>query len=542
VVLAFIVVLTWIAYWPCLWGGFIWDDNPYVLYNPLLHDAAGLWRIWAEPTATPQYHPLVFTSFWIEYQLWGTSTFGYHAVNVALHTANTLLFWALLRRLQVPGAALAAGVFALHPVHVESVAWITERKDVLATFFYGLAMLAWLDLLDSGRQRSWLLSVLFGAGALLSKAILCTLPAAMALLAWWRVPKQWRRWSPRLLPLLVGSAAIAAVSVWREHAHGNPDLPYSLLDRLLIASRALWVQVAALVWPVDLTIAYDRWQVSAQDPFAYAFVLAWIAVAAVLILVRPRYGDGPIVAVAFYVGTLSPMLGFVDFNIMRFAFVADHFQYVAGAGLIALAASAAVRWTRAWPAAAGLAAAAVLLSILGFGSWRQAALYVDADTMWHDNLAKNPRSWSAWNYFVKAEMRENDLDAAVVLLQRAAEAMPEHAEPQRTLGVVFATLGRRDEAVEHLDAAVKLDPESPLAASNLGAVLVSMGRVDEAVPHLDRAVRLAPGDAEAWRYRAFAAAQLGRREQAISDLQRVLQLKPDDARARAVLDGLLATP
>lgn len=539
---ALLVAITWLAYAPCLSGGFIWDDNSYVLHNPLLRDGAGLWRIWLEPSASPQYHPLVFTTFWLEYQAWGASTFGYHAVNLALHSADALLCWTVLRRLEVPGALLAAGVFALHPVHVESVAWISERKDVLSTFLYGLSMLAWLRFLRHRRERDWLGALALGAGALLAKSVLCTLPAGLALVACWKAPRLWRLWGLRLVPFVAVSVPIAALTVWREHAHGNPALPYGLVERVLIAARALWAQVAALVWPVDLTIAYAHWDVSTGDPLAYLPLLAWVAVLAALLALRPRCGDGPLVGVGFFVVTLAPMLGFVDFNIMRYAFVADHFQYLAGVGLIALAAAGAERATSAWPAAGRAAVAAALLSVLAAGTWRQAGLWIDADTMWTDNLAKNPRSWSAWSYFAKARMRGNDLAEAEAILGRAVEAMPDHAEARRTLGVVVASRGRNDEAAEHLRRAVDLDPANALARSNLGAVLMSLGRVSEAVPHLDAAVELKPEDADAWRYRAIAASQLGRRAQAIADLEQALRLRPEHAGARADLEALRAMP
>jgi tetratricopeptide (TPR) repeat protein len=537
--LAVIVAATWIAYWPCLAGGFIWDDNSYVAYNPLLLDTTGLWRIWLEPTATPQYHPLVFSSFWIEYQAWGTATAGYHIVNVALHTVNTLLLWVVLQRLRVPGAVLAAGIFALHPVHVESVAWITERKDVLSAFFYGLTMLWWLHFLETRRERDWLIALAFGACTLLSKTVLCTLPAALALVALWQAPHQWRHWGARLFPFVLIAAPIAAVTVWREHAHGNPALPYTLLERALIASRALWTHVGMLVWPVGLTIVYARWDVSTADPWAYLFPLAGLGVLAVLLALRPRYGTGPLVAVAFFLVTLSPMVGFVDYNIMRYAFVADHFQYIAGAGLIALAAAAAHRCTADLRPGFRIVLATVVLTVLGILSWRQAGLYADADVIWRDNVAKNPRSWIGYTYLATEMMRANETEAAAKLLAEAVERMPENAEAKRTLGIVIASLGRPQEALEHLTRAVDLDPAQPQAQNSLGAVLLSMGRVEQAEEHFATAARLKPDYAEAWYHRAIATAQQGKRNEAIAYLQEALRLRPDYPEARAQLDSLV---
>jgi tetratricopeptide (TPR) repeat protein len=542
VALAAIVAATWVAYWPCLWGEFIWDDNLYVLYNPLLRDVTGLWRIWFEPVATPVYHPLVFSSYWIEYQMWGTTTLGYHAVNVALHTANALIFWAILQRLQSPGAVLAAGIFALHPVHVESVAWVTERKDVLSAFFYGLTMLWWVRFLRTQRERDWMIALALAACALLSKGVLCTLAAALALVAWWKAPWQWRTWTVRLVPFVLISALMAAVTVWREQAHANPSLPYTELERLLIASRAMWTHAAMLVWPAGLTIAYAGWKVSISDPFAYVFPVATLVVIVLLLASRSRHGTGPLAASAFFVVTLSPMLGFVDYNIMRYAFVADHFQYVASGGLIALAAAALCRWTGRWSAVHRMTGAVALLAVLMVLSWRQAGLYKDADTMWRDNLAKNPRSWTAYNYFATAFMRQDRFEDAAAVYRQAIAAMPDHAEAHRSLAVVVASLGRPEEAVELLRKALELDPAHAQTENALGTVLVTLGRAEEAGAHFAAAVRLKPDYAEAWQHWAVADLALGRRDQAIAHLQQAVRLRPDSPEARAGLERLLATP
>jgi len=538
--IALIALMTLAAYWPCLWGGFIWDDNSYVAYNSLLLDAAGLWRIWFEPTATPQYHPLVFSSYWIEYQIWGTSTFGYHLVNVVLHIANSLIFWLLLRRLQVPGALLASAIFALHPVHVESVAWITERKDVLSTFFYGLTMLRWLRFLRFEHERDWWIAVLLAACTLLSKTVLCTLPAAMALVALWQAPTKWRMWTLRLVPFFLMALPIAAVTVWREHAHGNPPLPYTWIERALIASRALWTHVGLLVWPVNLTIVYAAWTVSATDVRAYVFLLAAFGAFLALAALRPRHGSGPLVAASFFVVTLAPMIGFVDFNIMRYAFVADHFQYVAGAGLIALAAATAERWSLGWPRSLRRVSGMTIVGGLAFLTWQQSALYADADTIWRDNVAKNPQSWVGHTYLATELMRAGKLEDAAEYLRGAVVAMPENAEAHRTLAILLASIGRDEEALHYLRLSLEIDPANARTENSLAAVLMGLGRVEEAEAHFAAAVRIAPEYAEAWHGRGLAAAQLGKRTEAITYLREALRLRPDFPDARADLDAVFS--
>lgn len=539
-VLLLIIVLTAWAYWPCLWGEFVWDDNSYIAYNPLLLDVSGLWRIWFEPAATPQYHPLVFSTYWIEYQIWGLSTLGYHLVNVALHVANTVILYVLLRRLRVGGALLAAAIFALHPVHVESVAWITERKDVLSAFFYGLTMLCWLRFLRLERERDWWLALGLAACTLLSKTVLCTLPVAMALVAAWQAPRSWRVWTVRLVPFFIIAVPTAAVTVWLEHSHGNPPLPYTLIERVLIACRALWTHIGLLLWPVDLTIVYAGWPVSAVDGSAYAFLLATIAVGVGLVALRSRQGLGPLVAATFFVVTLAPMLGFVDFNIMRYAFVADHFQYVAGAGLIALAAAGGERWTRAWPRPLRASFATVLVGVLAALTWQQSRLYADADTLWSDNVAKNPRSWVGHTYLATELMRAGQMEEAADYLRQAIVFVPENAEAHRTLAVVLASLGENDDAVRHLTIALEIAPGNARVENSLGAVLMGMGRIEEAAAHFEAAVRLAPEYAEAWHARGLAAAQLGNRAEAITYLREAIQLRPEFPEARHDLDAIFS--
>lgn len=538
--LGLIAIATLAAYWPCLWGGFIWDDNSYVAYNPLLLDVSGLWRIWFEPSATSQYHPLVFSTYWLEYRIWGLSTFGYHLVNVALHVANVLVFYLLLRRLQIPGAMLACAIFALHPVHVESVAWITERKDVLSTFFYGLTMLCWLRFLQLERERDWWLALGLGACTLLSKTVLCTLPVAMALFAGWLAPRLWRVWAVRLLPFFVIAVPTAVVTIWLEHSHGNPPLPFTLIERLLIASRALWTHVGLLLWPVDLTIVYSGWAVSAAEPLAYAYLLALIAAGAGLAALRPRHGLEPLVAAAFFVVTLAPTLGFIDFNIMRYAFVADHFQYVAGAGLIALAAAAGDRWTGAWPRLLRVSLSTLLVGLLAALTWQQARLYADADTLWRDNVAKNPKSWVGHTYLATELMRAGRLEDAADYLRQAITFLPDNAEAHRTLAIVLASLGESEEAVHHLTIALEIAPENARAEHSLGAVLMNLGRIEEAEAHFAAAVRLAPEYAEAWHSRGLAAAQLGNRAAAITYLREAIRLRPEFEEARNDLDAVFS--
>ena len=350
--MSLVLVLMITAYAPALRGGYIWDDDDYVTRNETLLSADGLWRIWSDPSATPQYYPLVHTSFWIEQHLWGLNPAAYHWTNVLLHALNAVLAWLVLRRLSVPGAWLAAAIFALHPVHVESVAWITERKNVLSGAF-GLGALLRLAAVCRGsegiarraRRKSmyYAIALLLFVGALLSKTVVCTLPAVMVLLIWWKRGRvKWTDLWP-LVPMFVLGIGLGLVTAWLEKHHAGAtgaDWQLSWLQRCLIAGRAPWFYAGKLLWPQTLVFIYPRWEVTPPRAWQYAFPAAFLIAIATLWALRGRIGRGPLVAVLCFAGTLFPALGFFDIYPMRYSFVADHFQYLASIALLALAAAA----------------------------------------------------------------------------------------------------------------------------------------------------------------------------------------------------------
>src|SRR5208282_2029879 len=217
-----IVVFVCLAYFPALRGGFVWDDEAYVTNNPLLTAPDGLTRIWFSTEPPSQYFPLTYTTFRIERVLWGLNPAGYHLVNLLLHAANALLVWRVLTRLRVPGAWLAAAIFALHPVQVESVAWISERKNVLMGFFFLLTLLAWIKFIDELCKRPWrfyVLALIFYALALSAKTTACTLPAALLLVLWLeKMPINWRRLA-QVAPFVAMGIGIGLVAVWWERHH-----------------------------------------------------------------------------------------------------------------------------------------------------------------------------------------------------------------------------------------------------------------------------------------------------------------------------------
>ncbi|MCH7870261.1 MAG: O-GlcNAc transferase, partial [Planctomycetes bacterium] len=384
-----LIAATIAAYGPALQGGFIWDDNDHVTHNTAVQNPSGPADIWRRLGATPQYYPLVFTSFWIEHALWGLNPFGYHLNNVLLHLLNAFLLWRVLLRLSIPAAWLAAAVFALHPLQVESAAWITERKNILSAVFYLGALLAYLRFARIGPParsaaagwRCYALALLLFVAALLSKTVTCSLPAVILLLLWWKRGRvSWRAFVP-LVPMLAIGVGMGLMTVWIEKSHigaTGSEWDLSWVERTLIAGRALWFYLGKLVWPADLMFWYPRWRIDVGEWQQFIYPAAFAGLTAALWISRRRIGRAPIVSLLIFSGTLLPALGFFDVYPMRFSFVADHFQYLACIAPIALLTAGAARaFARGRMRAAGCGVAVLLLITLATLTWKQAAVYSD---------------------------------------------------------------------------------------------------------------------------------------------------------------------
>ncbi len=547
---ALIILLTVVAYLPALRGGFIWDDDSYVTENPTLRSLGGLEAIWLKPGATYQYYPLVFTSFWVEHHLWGLQPFGYHLVNVLLHAVNAVLLWRVLRRLEIAGSWWAAAIFALHPVTVESVAWITERKNTLSGLFYLLAALAWLRFrpLTAGKTTRatdwrfyWLALGLFVC-ALLSKTVTCSLPAVLVLLIWWKTGRLEKRDGLALAPWFVLGVASGFMTRWMEqHLVANgADWELSFVQRCLIAGRALWFYAGKLCWPRQLTFIYPRWEIDAGAAWQYSFPLAALVVLVALWFLRARIGKGPLVAVLFFGITLAPALGFANVYPFRYSYVADHFQYLAIIGLITLAVGAGVavfRQAGQRSRKLGTLAATIVLLLLGTATWQQARAYHGLETLWRDTLAKNPNAWLAHNNLGTVLRQADKPEEAIGHFTQALQIKPDLAEAHYNLGVTLAQLNRTQEAIEHYERALQIEPDFAEAHYNLGVALAESGRVPEAMKHWEQALRFKPDYAEAHFNLGLTLAAQGQTIEASEHYRKALDLanrKGNTALANAV--------
>ena len=520
------------SYLPVLDAGFVWDDVIFV-EEPVVHNWSGLWNIWFSPSDIKKeghYWPVVYTSFWLDHKLWGLNPLGYHVVNLLLHLVNVLLIWRLLGLLAVPGAWIIAAVFAVHPLHVESVAWVIERKDLLSAFFYLAAVLTWIRYVRVRKAGQYALALgLFTAG-LLSKSIVVTLPAALLIWHWWQSGRVTRVDLTRLTPFFGVALAVTAFDLSFYASREPLSLGYSLAERVLIAGHALWFYVGKLLWPTDLAVIYPLWEIRSADPVSWAYVAAAAAVVALLWFGRRRLGRGPLAGALFFGVTLSPVLGFVDYGYMQFSLVADRFQYLAGLGVLAVLLGPAIHGVSRLPAALRTGSAgvlAVVLALLGMLTWRQAAIYRDPVTFFSHIVALNPEARDAHLNLMGPLSDAGRHEEALAAGRIGVAQRPGNADIYSNLGRVLIRLDRLDEAEAALRTALELTPRHLNANQNLGEALRKQGRHAEAVETYRRVLEIDDGLVRAHCGLGIALFQSGRYEEAIAPLEKALEMRPD---------------
>jgi tetratricopeptide (TPR) repeat protein len=533
-----LVVVTILAYQPAWNGKPIWDDDGHIT-KPELRSLDGLGRIWIKPGATQQYYPLTHSVFWVEYKLWGNSPLGYHLINILLHTVSALLLLKILRRLEVPGASLAIVIFALHPVQVESVAWISELKNSLSGTLYLGSVLAYLEFERESKKTFYATALGLFVLALMAKTVIATLPAALLLVFWWkRGSLSWKRDVLPLVPFFIAGIAFGLFTAWVEQkfigAEGS-EFKLSFIERLLIAGRAFWFYLEKLLWPANLVFIYPHWNVSEWVWWQYLFPAAVFLLLTVLWVWRWR---GTLVGLLFFVGTLFPALGFFNAYPFRFSYVADHFQYLAsigpivlgGAGITTALNSLKKRNPFLEPVIFGM-----LILTLWELTWWQCAMYSDIETLFRTTIERNPDCWMAYSNLGVDFLQKGQVDEAIAHYQKALEIKPDYADAHSNLGTAFLQKGRADEAIAHYQKALEIKPDYADAHGNLGNAFLQKGQVDEAIAHYQKALEIKPCKADAHGNLGTAFLQKGQVDEAIAHYQKALEIKPDYADAHGNL-------
>lgn len=539
-----LVAVTIFAYRPAWNGGFLWDDDVYITNNELLTAPDGLRRIWFSLDSPSQYFPLVYTTFRIEHALWGLNTTGYHWLNLLLHIANALLVWLVLARLKVPGAWLGGAIFALHPVQVESVAWITERKNVLMGFFFLLTLLAWIPFVDGRTKRRWVLyglALILYVLALSAKTTACTLPAALFLILWLqKKPISWERIF-QIVPFFVLGIAMGGLAIWWERYHqGTSRAVFTFLnplERVLVASRAVWFYLSKLIWPSSLTFIYPRWDIAPTHLLNYTWLLAAALACGAIYFLRRYVGRSVEVAAAFYVATLSPVLGFIMLYTFRYTFVADHYQYLACIGPIALVSAGLVNLADRFKRSRTLilASGLCIVALLAILTWRQAGMYGNIETLWRTTLARNPGCWMAHNNLGIVLFGKGELDDAIEHYRTTLQMQPTFWDADYNLGTALLGKGQVDEAILYCDRAVAMQPNDPDSQVSLANALLQKKQLDDAIVHYEKAVAIRPDYFLARYGLGHALLEKGELDAAIGHSRAALSIQPNNADCRTVL-------
>jgi protein O-mannosyl-transferase len=564
-----LAIVTMLAYQPAWHGQLLWDDDNTTT-PPELRSLDGLRRIWFQPRATAQYYPLLFSSYWLQQRLWGDSPTGYHLVNLLLHIGCVVLVLKILRFLRVPGAELAAIIFALHPVNVETVAWISERKNTLSGLFGLAATLCYLKFDETRSRRSYALAIGLFVLGLLSKTAIVTLPLAWLVIFWWkRAAISWRHDVVPSIPFFFLSVAAGLVTRWFENTgigYKARILDLSLLDRCLIAGRAFWFQLSKLLWPSNLTFVYPRWDINAGVWWQYLFPVGVLGLLVILWSLR-RWSRAPLAGVLIYILLLLPSLGFLNIYFFVYSFVADHWQYLACLGIITPCASGIVLLagrTESWQGWQEPGLTLVLGGVLFVLTWQQSRMYTDIETLYRTTIARNPACWMAQvnlgNILYKANripqamelfnqamrikpavahysignafMQKSRTSQAIGEYEQALEIDPEYAEAHNNLGSALLLTGRTSEAIIEYEHALRINPGNAATHNNLGNALIQTGRASEAIAHYKEALRITPNSADAHNNLAAALTQIGRISEAIEEIKAALRINPGDADAR----------
>jgi len=536
-----IVLVTFISYLPALRAGFIWDDDVLLTDNALVTGPDGLRLIWFS-TGFVDFIPLTLTSYWLEFRLWGLNPTGYHAVNIMLHVLSGVLFWRVLSRLRVPAAFFAALLFVVHPVNVESVAWVAQRKNTLSLFFYALSLLLFLRS-DEGQASParksrghptacyWLALASF-ALSLLSKPAGITLPVVLLLMLAWRHGRIARKDIRRTAPFFLLALVMAAVAVWTQHRQGTAGEPApGIFTRMAGAGWVAWFYAFKAWLPLNLCFAYPRWPINPREWLAWGPNVAWIFCFALFWRFRQGWGKPFLFAAGYYLLTLFPVIGFFHIYYFRYSLVADHYQYFSIVAVVALFAALFETLSRNWLRLWRRLAQSSLVLLLCLLTWLQARIYFNPETLWTDTLAKNPNSWQAHDqlgYFLGEQKR---YDEAIRHFAATLTLRPHERASYLNWALALMCLNQPDEAMAKLETALQIDPDYIEAHTVLGNLLIQRGRNAEAARHHISAHRLA----------AAQFLKQGKTAPAVAHWREALKLSPDSSEFLNNLAWSLAT-
>ncbi|MDB6058577.1 MAG: ogt, partial [Verrucomicrobiales bacterium] len=541
-----ILISVVVAFWPAFSAGFVWDDDSVLTGNPLMRGPLHLLWFSTQPV---DYFPVTYSSLWLEWRLWGMNPLGYHVTNILLHAASAVLLWRLFLRLRFPAAWLPALLFAVHPVNVESVAWIAERKNVLAMFFYVLTAWAFVIFAQTRNKRFYLLSIATFALSLLAKPAAVAWPIIAFALLWFvkrnETGKASETNSQKLsfadalkttAPFFATAAVLSVVAVWFQTYRAiGPDLIHhnTVAHRIAMAGGAVWFYLWKALVPFPVMFVYPQWKIDTHSLVAFVPVLALVAIAAVLWTFRKSWGKPLLFALGYFVLLLLPVLGLVDIYFQRFSYVADHWQYFALPAVLVVVAFALVKLK------VEKIIGPVLVIALAAVSYGHTRTFHDSEILWTRTLEKNPDCWLALNNLAVLRYQAGKVQDAVNLNNKSLAVHPDQPEAHTALGIICLDAGKLDDAESQLRAALQINPSYETAHFNLAGVYRARGLLAEAIAEYREAIRLTPGYAAAHNNLGCLLAVAGKPDEAIRELRLCLTLDPNYADALSNLGSML---
>ncbi len=537
-----LIAATFAAHFPATRAGYIWDDDHLLYQNPLILKPGGLHKLWFS-TEAPDYWPLTATTFWIEWRIWGDNPTPYHVANIALHALAAVLLWRILKRLHLNslGAFLGGLLFAIHPVTVESVAWIAERKNVLSMVFYLLAILSYLRFQDQSSRAWYAVALLAAIAALLAKTSVVMLPVILLLIRWWKQNGLTRRDVLSAAPFFLISLTFGLITVWFQHHNaiaGEVVRPEGPASRIAAAGWVVWFYLYKIILPINLAMVYPRWDVDGGRVLSYVPLALLIACLTMTFSGRRTWGRGPFAALASFLIVLAPVLGLMNMSYARYSLVADHFQYPGMPGIIALIGGGlggAWAWMRERNRRGGAGGIAVVTGLAAFClaalTWRQATVYINEETLWTHTLRMNDRAWVAYNNRGKTYAERGAYELAIQDYNRAIELRPGYAEPYNNRGNAFGNLGNHARSIPDFDKAIELKPAYAEAYNNRGVTRATLGDAPGAIRDLTQAIRLRADYVNAYYNRGNSYLMMGDPARAIEDFTKAIEMMPHFAPA-----------
>ena len=541
--------LTLWIYWPALNGDFIWDDGWYLTNNPLVQDLNGLWKFWFQPGTWVEYYPIQETVQWVQWQLWGKETLGYHLTNLFLHLVSALLVWRLLAKFGLRFAWLGGLIFAVHPVQVESVAYISELKNTLSLPFFLLAMGRWIDFDEHRRKQDYQWALFLFVVAMLCKISMAPFPLIILLYAWWKHGRVERKDLVASAPFFVVSLVLGYATVWAGSTYVQvnhaivPETPLSgLFSRIEAVGLDATVYFARCFLPGEVMLVYPQWPLHSDSVVQY---LPWLVFAGTMGLLwskRRTWGRHALLGLGFFLLMLLPFLGFIAVSYMNFIWVLDHLLYLPIIGLIGLFVAfceglRAQIPTSFRPLATGLFA--LIVALMAWQSHAFAELFVNEETLWTYVLQRNPTVWIAHDDLGVKLVERKRYDEAIVQLQDALALRPNYWDGYFNLGIAYDKLGRETEAEPYFRKALSLNPNNPDIYLNLGEMLRRQGHLAEAESLFRQGLKIEPDNEALCINLGGMLFQSGRADEAISLYEQAVAVSPKFAQLQYNLGTVL---